>query len=111
MSHGATFTRGLLRMRFTFPETPIVYAYSLASFESRLIDGSAANHTGVFTPVPSFLNVSRLRYLCPANAANPIASLLLSANFWDRHSMRAILHGSQTQRAPDTVGTPFAPLR
>src|SRR5260370_41731695 len=24
---------------------------------------------------------------------------LLSANFWDRHSMRAILHGSQTQRA------------
>jgi len=58
MSHGAIFTRGLLRMRFTFPETPIVYTYSFASFESRLADGSAANHTGVFTPSPLFLNVS-----------------------------------------------------
>src|SRR5258706_1797566 len=76
MSHGAIFTRGLLRMRFTFPETPIVYTHSFASFESRLADGSAANHTGVFTPSPLFLNVSRFRYLCPANAANPIASLL-----------------------------------
>src|SRR5216683_6815182 len=76
MSHGAIFTRGLFRTRFTFPETPIVYTYSFASFESRLADGSAANHTGVFTPSPLFLKVSRLRYLCPANAANPIASLL-----------------------------------
>src|SRR6267378_1929474 len=76
MSHGAIFTRGLLRIRFTFPETPIVYTYSFASLESRLADGSAANHTGVLTPSPLFLNVSRFRYLCPANAANPIASLL-----------------------------------
>src|SRR6267378_3175674 len=76
MSHGAILTRGLLRMRFTFPETPIVYTYSFASLESRLADGSAANHTGVFTPSPLFLNVSRFKYLCPANAANPIASLL-----------------------------------
>src|SRR5260370_2043388 len=76
MSHGAIFTRGLFRTRFTFPETPIVYTYSFASFESRLADGSAANHTGVFTPSPLFLKVSRLRYLCPANAANPIPSLL-----------------------------------
>src|SRR6267378_4520689 len=60
----------------TFPETPIVYTYSFASLESRLADGSAANHTGVLTPSPLFLNVSRFKYLCPANAANPIASLL-----------------------------------
>src|SRR6266403_3633716 len=74
--HGAIRTRGLLRMRFTFPETPIVYTYSFALLSSSLADGSAANHTGVFTPSPLFLNVSRFRYLCPANAANPIASLL-----------------------------------
>src|SRR6266571_2361256 len=75
MSHGAIRTRGLFRMRFTFPETPIVYTYNFASLESRLADGSAANHTGVFTPSPLFLNVSRFKYLCPANASNPIASL------------------------------------
>src|SRR5215470_19109964 len=71
MSQGATFTRGLLRMRFTFPETPMVYTYSLASCESSFREGSAANHTGVFTLWPLFLKVSRFRYLCPANAANP----------------------------------------
>src|SRR6202521_2668926 len=76
MSHGAILTRGLLRMRFTFPDTPIVYTYNFASFESSLADGSAASHTGVFTPSPLFLKVSRFRYLCPANAANPMASLL-----------------------------------
>src|SRR6267378_2621040 len=71
---GAIRTRGLFRMRFTFPETPIVYTKSFASPESRLTDGSAANHTGVFTPSPLFLKVSRFKYLCPANASNPIAS-------------------------------------
>src|SRR6266566_3424420 len=79
MSQGATFTRGLLRMRFTFPETPIVYTYSFASFESSFAEGSAANHTGVFTPWPLFLKVSRFRYLCPAKAANPIAPSLCRA--------------------------------
>src|SRR6267142_1880555 len=73
---GAIRTRGLFRMRFTFPETPIVYTKSFASLESSRTDGSAANHTGVFTPSPLFLNVSRFKYLCPANASNPIASLL-----------------------------------
>src|SRR6266403_1200408 len=72
--HGAIRTRGLLRIRFTFPETPIVYAKSFAPLASSRTDGSAANHTGVFTPSPLFLNVSRFKYLCPANAANPIAS-------------------------------------
>src|SRR5713101_8354251 len=94
MSHGAILTRGLLRMRFTFPDTPMVYTYSFASFESRLADGSAANHTGVFTPSPLFLRVSRFKYLCLANAANPIASLLAVGckvfyaghKKWDRHS-------------------------
>src|SRR6266536_4539579 len=76
MSHGAIRTRGLFRMRFTFPETPIVYTYSFAPLESSFADGSAANHTGVFTPSPLFLNVSRFKYFCPANAANPMASLL-----------------------------------
>src|SRR6266478_5108699 len=71
--HGAIRTRALLRMRFTFPDTPIVYAYSFASLESSLAEGSAANHTGVFTPSPLFLNVSRFKYLCPANVSNPIA--------------------------------------
>src|SRR5882724_11369741 len=71
--HGAIRTRGLLRMRFTFPETPIVYTKSFASLESSRTDGSAANHTGVFTPSPLFLNVSRFKYLCPANVSNPIA--------------------------------------
>src|SRR6266850_6326869 len=71
--HGAIRTRGLLRIRFTFPETPIVYTYSFAPSESGLADGSAANHTGVFTPSPLFLKVSRFKYLCPANASNPIA--------------------------------------
>src|SRR3989442_2390610 len=73
MSHGAIRTRGLFRMRFTFPETPIVYTKSFASLESSRTDGSAANHTGVFTPSPLFLNVSRFKYLCPANVSNPIA--------------------------------------
>src|SRR5258708_9240895 len=94
MSHGAIFTLGLFRTRFTFPETPIVYRYSFASLESSLAAGSAANHTGVFTPSPLFLKVSRFRYLCPANAANPIASLLAVGcrvfyaghKKWDRHS-------------------------
>src|SRR5260370_1508053 len=76
MSHGAIFTRGLFRTRFTFPETPMVYAYIVAPLESRLADGSGANHTGVFTPSPFFLNVSRFKYFCPANAAKLIASLL-----------------------------------
>src|SRR6267378_6658364 len=71
---GAIRTRGIFRMRFTFPETPIVYTKSFASLESSGTDGSAANHTGVFTPSPFFLNVSRFKYLCPANASNPIAS-------------------------------------
>src|ERR1700674_5747124 len=71
--HGAIRTRGLLRIRFTFPETPIVYTYSFASLESSGTDGSAANYTGVFTPSPFFLHVSRFKYLCPANASNPIA--------------------------------------
>src|SRR5467141_1271947 len=71
--HGAIRTRGLLRIRFTFPETPIVYTKSFASLESSRTDGSAANHTGVFTPSPLFLNVSRFKYLCPANVSNPIA--------------------------------------
>src|SRR6266481_2196135 len=65
MSQGAIFTRGLFRTRFTFPETPMVYRYSFAPLESRFADGSAANHTGVFTPSPLFLNVSRFKYLCP----------------------------------------------
>src|SRR5437879_10024437 len=82
-------------MRFTFPETPSVYTYSFASLESSLTDGSAANQTGVFTPSPLFLKVSRFRYLCPANASNPIASLpaLFDARHstpdtkkWERHS-------------------------
>src|SRR6266481_8988148 len=72
--HGAIRTRGLLRMRFTFPETPIVYTYSFASPASSGAGESAANHTGVFTPSPLFLNVSRFKYLCPANVSNLIAS-------------------------------------
>src|SRR6266403_2598064 len=91
--HGAICTRGLFRMRFTFPETPTVYTKSFASLASSLTAGSAANHTGVFTPSPLFLKVSRFRYLCPANAANPIASLLAVGcevfyaghKKWDRH--------------------------
>src|SRR2546427_8541494 len=70
MSHGAIFTRGLFRTRFTFPEKPMVYTYSFPPLEPRLADGSAANHTGVFTPSPFFLNVS-----------NPIASLPPSRRF------------------------------
>src|SRR5216683_1058908 len=87
MSHGAILTRGLFRTRFTFPETPMVYTYSFASLESRFTAGSAANHTGVFTPSPLILNVSRFRYLCPSNCANPIASLppLGCASFYTGH--------------------------
>src|SRR6266851_8054293 len=87
MSHGAILTRGLFRTRFTFPETPMVYMYSFASLESRFTAGSAANHTGVFTPSPLILNVSRFRYLCPSNCANPIASLppLGCASFYTGH--------------------------
>src|SRR5713226_9204883 len=101
MSHGAIRTCGLFRMRFTFPDTPIVYTYSFASLESSFADGSAANHTGVFTPSPLFLNVSRLKYFCPANAANPIASLLPPPSFATTSSMRDILHGSQTKSGAD----------
>ncbi len=72
--HGAIRARGLFRMRFTFPETPIEYTKSFALSESSLADGSAANHTGVFMPSPLFLKVSRFKYLCPANASIPIAS-------------------------------------
>ena len=81
--HGAIRTRGLFRMRFTFPETPIVYTKSFASLESSGTDGSAANHTGVFTPSPLFLKVSRFKYLCFANVSNPIAS---PQQFHARHS-------------------------
>src|SRR2546425_7022493 len=84
MSHGAIFTRGLFRTRFTFSETPMVYTYSFPPLESRLADGSAANHTGVFTPSPFFLKVSRFKYFCPANAAKPIASLLPTGQFTTR---------------------------
>src|SRR6266550_7496349 len=105
MSHGAILTRGLLRMRFTFPDTPMVYTCSFASFESRLADGSAANHTGVLTPSPLFLKVSRFRYLCPAKAANPIASLLAVGckvfyagnKKWDRHSCLSHRDSQQVQ--------------
>jgi len=76
MSHGAIFTRGLLRMRFTFPETPIVYTYSFASLESRLADGSAAKPYRRLHTLAAFLECFEFKYLCPANAANPIASLL-----------------------------------
>src|SRR5260370_22400512 len=81
MLHGAIFTRGLFRTRFTFPDTPMVYAYIFAPLESRLADGSAANHTGVLTPSPVFLNVSRFKYFCPANPTKLIASLLLTSQF------------------------------
>src|SRR5258707_2660821 len=111
MSHGAIFTRGLLRMRFTFPETPIVYTYSFASFESRLADGSTANHTGVFTPSPLFLNVSRFRYLCPANAANPIASLLPSQFFATAIRCAPFYMCHEHKRRSNPVGTPSAALR
>src|SRR5260370_1131626 len=53
-----------------------IYAYIFAALESRLADGAGANHTRVFTPSPFFLNVSRFKYFCPANAAKLIASLL-----------------------------------
>src|SRR4029077_5460062 len=55
--HGAIRTRGLLRIRSPFPKTPILYAYIFALLESSLAEGSAANHTGVFTPSPLFLKV------------------------------------------------------
>src|SRR5258708_32207076 len=59
----------------------MVYAYIFAPLESRLADGSAANHTGVLTPSPFFLNVSRFKYFCPANPTKLIASLLLTSQF------------------------------
>src|SRR5882724_4640454 len=112
--HGAIRARGLFRMRFPFPETPIVYAYSFALLESSLAEGSAANHTGVFTPSPLFLKVSRFKYLCFANVSNPIASppAIPWMAFYARHkkvgqtflSVPGVLIrrlcGQQTQRAP-----------
>src|SRR2546421_10061979 len=97
MSHGAIRTLPLFRMRFTFPESPVVYAYTRAASLARSLAGSAANHTGVFTPWPLFLKVSRFKYLCPANAAKLLASLrpresfattLRCPSFYTRHKQK-----------------------
>src|SRR5712692_2935065 len=111
MSHGAIFTCGLFRTRFTFPETPMVYVYSFASLESRFADGSVANHTGVFTPSPLFLNVSRFRYLCPANPANPIASLLPPHQFATAIRCTPFYTSYKHKSRSDRVGAALAPLR
>src|SRR6266436_2074115 len=100
MSHGAIRTLPLFRMRFTFPEVPVVYAYSRAASPARSLAGSAANHTGVLTPSPLFLKVSRFKYFCPANASKLIASLL--SDRWG--------HFTREQRkkgAPVLWGRPF----
>src|ERR1700730_14979784 len=73
--------------------------YSFAAPESRLADGSAANHTGVRTPSPLLRNVSRFRYLWPLRDANPVGELMAI-------SMRAAAAWTQ-KNGTDTVVCPI----
>src|ERR1700674_602294 len=111
MSHGAIRTRPLFRMRFTFPEFPMVYAYRRAVSLLRSLAGSAANHTGVFTPSPLFLNVSRFKYFCPANDSNAIAALLLARQFAIANRCALFYMSRRYKGRSDPAGAPFAPLR
>src|SRR5688500_12412287 len=71
ISHGATCTDGLLRIRLYLPVSSEVRTYSMLPSSLLL----STNHTGVLTPRPFFLYVSRLMYFSPARCNN--FSLLL----------------------------------
>src|SRR2546423_101932 len=68
MSQGAILARLLLRIRFAFPESAVLYTYRVSGTPcaepAAPVDASPANQTGVRTPTPLLRKVSRLKYLC-----------------------------------------------